>query len=236
MFKKFAVIAALACAPIAASASPLPNYPFIHVTGTASLNVLPDIGEIDFEIVAADPDPAVARSIVETRIAEIRALLEEQGVPLDDLETRNVRQEVLEGEPGAVQLYEVRCAVHLNIRELGKWRDIVGPLLGAANLDGFSTAFGTLGRDKIEADLTAEAIRNARRRAEAIAAGFKRKLGRVTAVTSGSLKNLGASMGLVQADFMFRRDTQVAAKDRRDLLMPEILKFAQQVDVIYRIE
>ena len=43
MLKKFAAVCAFAFIPAAALAQ-LPTYPFIHVTGSASLTAAPDIG------------------------------------------------------------------------------------------------------------------------------------------------------------------------------------------------
>ena len=91
MLKRFAAfalaVAAIAAMPMAASASPLPAYPFVHVSADASVYRVPDIGAIDFEILVAGADPQLARTTVETRIAEVRALLQAQGVPLEDMET-----------------------------------------------------------------------------------------------------------------------------------------------------
>jgi uncharacterized protein YggE len=47
---------------------------------------------LNFLIVASDADPAQARSTIETRIAQVRALLQERGIPLEDLETRDARR------------------------------------------------------------------------------------------------------------------------------------------------
>ncbi|MFL6671915.1 MAG: SIMPL domain-containing protein [Massilia sp.] len=238
MFKKLAILAVLAYSPFAASASQLPEYPFIHVSASASANVVPDIGELDFEILAADPDPAAARAAVEARIAEIQGLMEQQGAPLDDVEVRDLRQAIRKGEASATApIYEIKCAVHLNVHDLTKWRAIAGGLLAKPNLDGFSTSFGATARDKIEMELTAEALRDARRRADAMAAGVGRKVGAVTAVTNGALKNLSSAMGLVQADFYNRRNSTEANRvEPGDIVNITSLKFVQSVDVIFRIK
>jgi uncharacterized protein YggE len=237
MLQKLLAVTALSLAPFAASASQLPDYPFIHVTGTAIQYVVPDIGTLDFEILASDPDPAAARSVVETRVAEVRTLLEGQGLSLDDAEVRDVRQEIRRTDHAATApVYDLRCVVHINVRDLSKWRALAGGLLAMPNLDGFSTAFDASGRDKVDMDLAADAIRDARRRGEAMAAGFGRKLGPLMAVTAGSLKNLGSAMGLVREDFTYRREASAQKVDRGDILNVVVLKLAQPVDVIFRIK
>jgi uncharacterized protein YggE len=98
MLKKSILLGALLFASIAAFASQLPEYPFIHVTGSATQFVIPDLGELDFEVVANDPDPAQARATVEARVAEIQALVQEQGLPADDLMVRDTRQTIRKNE------------------------------------------------------------------------------------------------------------------------------------------
>lgn len=240
MLNRFAIAAAIAVLPLAglpqaAAASPLPSYPFVHVSAEASAYRVPDIGAIDFEILAADADPELAGGTVQTRLAEIRALLEGQGVSLDDLETRDVRKELRKGVPVETPVYEVRCSVRVNMRDLSKWRAVVGPLLGMPNLNSFATSFDTTQRAQLEAELMSEALLDARRRAELIAKGARRKLGAVTAVTPGGVKNVGYTIGLLRADFMERRGSaaRVAANE---FMAIEALKLAQPVDVVFRLD
>jgi uncharacterized protein YggE len=238
VLKQIVLVAGLALAPYV-SASQLPEYPFIHVTGSAFTYAMPDNGELDFDIVATDADPAVARATVEARVAEIQALMEEQGFAADDVQVRDVRQNIRKDGDAAAQAqrYDIKCTVHLNVRNLVKWSAVTGGLLAKPNLDNFSTNFGTSERDKIETDLANEAIANARRRAEAMAAGFGRKLGPVTAVTPGTLKNLTGSMGLMPADFNGRSNSSSASRVARgDIVNIVNLKFSQTVDIIFRIK
>jgi uncharacterized protein YggE len=238
MLKKIVASAALLLAPLAVSAADLPSYPFIHVTGSGMTYAQPDIGTVDFMISAEDADPAAARKVVEERAAQVRALVEAQGLPLDDAELRQVRQELRKPRPGeAAPVYVVSCNVHLNVRDLSKWAAIAGGLLGMQNLDQFAVAFDRTDHDKVEAELARAAIVDAREKAENLAAGFGRKLGPVTAVTPGTLKNLTYDMGLERNDFSSRRQSNAQRlDDPSGILYITILQFRQQVDVIYRIK
>jgi uncharacterized protein YggE len=239
MLHKFFAASLLAIVPFTVSASQLPEYPFIHVTGNAFTYAIPDRGELDFDIVAADADPAVARATVEARVDEIQALMEEQGQATDAVQVRDVRQNIRKAGDAAAgaATYEVKCTVHLEVHDLTKWRAVTGGLLAKQNLDNFSTNFGASDRDKIEMDLTNEAIKDARKRAEAMAAGFGRKLGPVTGVTPGGLKNLTNAMGLMPASFPARSNTSSATRvERGDIVNIVNLKFAQSVDLIFRIK
>ncbi|MEG2901947.1 MAG: SIMPL domain-containing protein, partial [Massilia sp.] len=101
MLKMFAtalaVAAMLHAAP--ARAADLPAYPFIHVTAAADLHVMPDTGEIDFEIVTTDADLDAAWKLVHERLTASRALLAEQGVKVEDISVQDVlRRPLKEGE------------------------------------------------------------------------------------------------------------------------------------------
>jgi uncharacterized protein len=237
VFKKIACIAVLATAPLFASASDLPDYPFIHANGVGFAYVMPDIGEIDFEILVVDADPEAARQLVESRIAQLRALAEGLGLAPDALEIRDVRKEIRKGEnrPDGVVFYSLRCGVHIKVKDLTKWPELMLPLIDMPNLDGFSTEFSVADRDKVEMELLNEAIRAARKRGEGMAAGFGKKLGPVMAVTSGQLANLTRSMGLSPVDRFNRGSSASRITDKRDLLLVTVLKWSQAVDVIFKI-
>ncbi|MET0980481.1 MAG: SIMPL domain-containing protein [Telluria sp.] len=238
MLKQLALASLVATAfalPAVAQASPLPAYPFVHVTAEASRYITPNIGALDFLIAARDPDPALARGTIETRIAEVRALLQEQGIPLEDLETRDVRREPGRNEAAEPTAQELRVSVHLIVRDLSKWRAVVAPLLDKPNLADFATSFDIVERDQMESELMADALRDARRRAEIIAKGAKRKLGAVTGVTPGGVKNVGAAVGLVRADYSYTR-VRPSNVEARNFLSVDALKLVQPVDVVFRLE
>lgn len=238
MLKPLALALALTGAlalPAAAQASPLPSYPFVHVSADASRYTTPNIGALDFVIVAPDADPALARATVESRIAEVRALLAEQGIALEDLETRDVRREAGMNAQTQATAQELRVSVHLIVRDLSKWRAVVAPLLDKPNLADFATSFDLVERDQFEAELMADALRDARRRAEIIAKGAKRRLGAVMAVTPGGVKNVGATIGLVRADMGYAR-AKASNVEARNFLSVDALKLVQPLDVVFKLE
>jgi uncharacterized protein YggE len=240
MLRTIAAIGAAALLPLAAHGTGLPDYPFIHVSGIGSAIAMPDQGQIDFEIAAVDPDPAVAVGVIEARAGEIRAAMERAGVPLDDVQMRDVRKDFRKQDASAAPAppqYDIRVGVRINVRDLSRWSAAATPLLGMANLDAFMIVFDTTRREQIEAELTGDALRIARRKAEGIAAGLGRKLGAASAVSTGELKNLTRAMGLAPGDAGARQSSpQKIGTERAELLTVMSLKFAQPVDVIYRLK
>lgn len=234
MSTKVLLASLLACLPTLSQATGLPAYPFIHTAATGVTYVQPDMGEIDFEVAAKDADPALAVQVVTARVAEIRELMAQLGVLSEQLEVRDIRKEMRQNDAGPA-IYEVRCGIKIAVKDLTKWKVIVAPLLDKPNLDGFMTVQDTSERARVETALMNEAIAIARRKAEVIAAGFGRKLGGVSGVSSGELKNLARSMNLAPVE-NYQRARGREQTPREELLTVNAFKMSQSVDVIFRIK
>lgn len=231
----------LACGAGAALASPVPDYPFVHVVGSAYTAVIPDIAVLDFELVASDADPAAAKAVLEARVGEIRALMQQLSLDPEDAVVREVRQSVRKGEqaPGGGPLYELRCDVKINVRNVSSWPALAGGLFGKPNLDGFASTFDLSTMQQTNDELVTNAIADARRRAEVIAAASDRRLGAVTAVTPEGIKNLSTAMGLQRDDFRMERRSGTPNRsdvDREQLMTISAIRLSQPVDVIFRLE
>ena len=230
MLKMFAtalaVAAVLQAAP--ARAADLPAYPFIHVTADADLHVMPDTGEIDFDIVSTDADLEAAWKLVHERLAASRALLAAQGVKVEDVSVQDVlRRPLKEGE--RVTAIETRAAVHATVRDLNGWTALIQSLMGLPNVESLAVAFSRSDADKIEAELVSQALGAARVKAQNIALGIGAKLGPAGGVALAPLKNLSNAMGLASDA------PRYPSASPGDPLLVGVQKFVQGVDVIYRI-
>jgi uncharacterized protein YggE len=234
MFKQLALIAALTSAGASASASGLPDYPFVHTTGSATTYQVPDVGEIDFELIVTDPNPEAALAQMDERVAAIRAIVQANAIAEGDFQVRNVRREQRKDNTGIV---DIKSTVRINVRTLANWAIVVRPLLSMPNVQGLITAFDVTDRDKIMKELMGDAIKDARIKAESMAAGLGRKLGPASAVTSGQLKNLTTAMGLAATTPSYGGNTtRREQQDGKDFLMIEAQKYAQPVDIIFRLK
>lgn len=227
MFKS--LVLAVALLPFAARASNLPDYPFIHTTGEGFAMIVPDMGEIDFDITIFNADPAAATALLAERAAQVQALMVagESSATL-----RDTRKEMRAAEAD----YAVRSSVHIVVNNLGNWRPLMQALLALPNLDHLSTTFARKDREKVEQELVANAVKDAQRRAESMAAGFGKKVGAVSAISSGQLRNLTGAVGLMPGDLYYRNRTVDAAPADKDFLAIEVLRWSQTVDVIFRIK
>jgi uncharacterized protein YggE len=231
MLKMFAtalaVAAMLHAAP--ARAADLPAYPFIHVTAAADLHVMPDTGEIDFDIVSTDADLDSAWKLVHERLTASRALLAAQGVKVEDVSVQDVlRRPLKEGE--RVTAIETRAAVHATVRDLNGWTALIQSLMGLPNVESLAVAFSRSDADKIEAELVNQALGAARVKAQNIAFGIGAKLGPAGGVALAPLKNLANAMGLASDAPRYP-----SVLSPRDPQLVGVQKFVQGVDVIYRI-
>jgi len=231
MLKKLAVTIAIAsCAAFApVQAADLPAYPFIHVNAGASLHVMPDTGEIDFEIVSLDPDLEAAWKLVSERLEASRALLAQHGVAVEDISVQDLlRRPLKQGD--TVQAIETRAAVHATVRKLDGWTPLIQALMTLPNVESLAVAFSHSDADTIEAELVSQALGAARLKAQNIARGIGAKLGPANGVALAPLKNLSNAMGLATDG---PRYSPVSTPG--DPLLVTVQKLVQGVDVIYRI-
>lgn len=231
MLKMFATALAVAATmhAVPARAADLPAYPFIHVTAAADLHVMPDTGEIDFDIVSTDADLEAAWKLVHERLTASRALLAAQGVKVEDISVQDVlRRPLKEGE--RVTAIETRAAVHATVRDLNGWTALIQSLMGLPNVESLAVAFSRSDADKIEAELVNQALGAARVKAQKIALGIGAKLGPAGGVALAPLKNLSNAMGLASDAPRYP-----SVSSPRDPQLVGVQKFVQGVDVIYRI-
>lgn len=238
MLKQLTVAASLLFLSLPSSAADLPAYPFIHASGKAFIHVMPDRGEIDFDISASDADPAAARGVIDARATELHAVLADHGRADDKIDIHDVRREMrkaTDADPQAAAMYELICTVHVEVHDLASWAPVMSALLDMKNLTNFSTSFSVSDRDQIEQDLSIEAVKDARRRAEALARGLGKQLGAATAVSSGPLKNLSTAIGLQTSNY-YTPAGKPPPGDGHDLLMIVTQNFQQDVDAVFKIK
>jgi uncharacterized protein YggE len=219
--------------PLLASASPVPEYPFVHTNGSAYVTVIPDQGSIDFEVTVVAPTIDEAMATLTERSKAIQAVTNQNSIPVDDIELGDIKRVI--AKDGVSQ--ELKLTAHINVRTLASWVPLVQGLVAIPNLEGFVTEFASSEKEKVTDELILEALKDAQRRATLIAKGVGRKLGPASGVSTGPLKNLGNAMGLVPSDFRERMpSTARPFRDIESLLTISALKWTINVDVVYRLK
>jgi len=241
MLKQFAVAVFLAAAGLAAApilAADLPTHPFIHVTASAEFYVMPDLGEIDIDIVSLEPNPDAAWKEVNDGLEAVRALMVQHGVAPDDVLVQDIvrrprKVEVLpEGQPVPM---DTRVAIHMTVRDLAQWTPLLRSLLVMKNIESLAVTFNRSDRARIEDDLLAEALAKAKLKAQNIAQGVGAKLGPATGVSIAPLRNLSNAMGMASDPYARNIGERRAAAKGSEMALVAAMRLAQQADVIYRI-
>ena len=235
MLKQFIAVLLLAASALPGQAADLPNHPFIHVSAMASIGMLPDTGEIDFEIVSADADADSAWKQVAQQLETSRALFSSHGIAPEDVTVQDIlrRPRKTEVAGDAPPQMDTRVAVNVTVRNLAAWSAMVRSLMTMPQVESLAVAFSRSDRDKIEAELVTQALANAKGKAQNMARGIGAKLGPATGVSLGTLKNLSNAMGM--ATEPNGRYSDGGAEQGRDLTLVAAMTLVQGVDVIYRI-
>ena len=238
MLKRLAAALFLTAAALPGVAADLPSHPFIHVTGSDEFYVMPDLGEIDIDIVSLETNPDAAWKEVNDGLETVRALFVQHGVAMDDILVQDIvrrprKVDVLpEGQPLPM---DTRVSIHLTVRDLGQWTPLLRSLLVMKNIESLAVTFNRSDRDKIEDDLLNEALGKAKLKAQKIAKGVGAKLGAATGVSVGALKNLSNAMGLASDPFARNVGERRAAPKGGEMALVQAMRLAQSADVIYRI-
>lgn len=237
MLKRFAFVLLLAAAALPGMAADLPNHPFIHVNAGAEVYLMPDIGEIDLEIVSYEADADTAWKLVTEQLDASRALFARHGIAAEELLVQDIvrRPRKVEALPEAQPLpMETRVAVHATVRDIGQWTPLLGALLGMKSIESLAVSFNRSDRDKVESDLLAQALGMAKLKAQKIARGVGARLGPATGVSTGALRNLSNAMGMASDPFG-RNMGDRRSPPKADMSLVQAMRLAQGVDVIYRI-
>ena len=220
----------------AAHASDLPPFPFVHTSGSANINTVADIGEIDMELTSPDQHAEAAWTAVETRLAEVRALFAQQGLQAADVDVQSIVRGARkqDGKDAATPAgFYTSCTVHVTVRDLSTWAGLVAPLLKMPEVTAFSVTFSRSDRGQIETELVASALADARRKADNLARGAGRQLGQANGMALAPIRNLSTIFGFSSAEGYRQRG---ASKNATDYTLVASVRLVQDVDVIYKLK
>ena len=221
-----------------ASASQLPDYPFIHAVGNAKIYVQPDIGEINFEVTISDVDSEKATQQATAINDDILKLLADQHIPTTDITIYELEKkmrvvESSDGKPATV-IYDIKQGMQIEVRDLSKWEGLTTPLLAKDKLGNFDTTFDRTDRQQIKDGLMQDAIKSAQHNGTIMAEAFGKHLGAVVAVSSEKLRDVGFAFGMAKGD-MFDNDEH-RSNAIRNFSAPQALMIMQSVDVLFKIK
>lgn len=177
-------------------------FPTLTTTGTASIEVQPDVATIRLGVVTERPKAADAArenaSAVQAVVAEIKA----QGIAGKDIKTQSVAlipvyDDIRDGDGRSgrrvLRGYSARNDLNVRIRQLGTIGDLVGKWIdkGANRLE--SIEFDFEQKDVKFDALRVDAVRDAQRKAQSYASGLGIRLGRILSIAAPSLGPVAAA-------------------------------------------
>jgi uncharacterized protein YggE len=211
-------MALLALASSVASASAQATYPVIGplrdvlpsitTTGTASVEVAPDIATILIGVVTERPKAADAArenaAAAQAVVAEIKA----QGIDGKDIKTRSValvpaydetRDDDGRASRRVLRGYSARNDLGVRIRQIGKVGDLVARWIdkGANRIDAIE--FDVEQKEARYEALRVEAVRDALRKAQSYVTGLGIRLGRVLSIAPPSIGPLAPPQAVAMA-------------------------------------
>lgn len=244
MFKALAVVASIAvCFPIKGVASPVPDFPFITVTGTAQLDIEPDTAKIRLVIRATENTAEQATSAVYRQGNALLDFLKSKGVELDAIEAAQINKEATYQDYSSRTItgYSATQPVMVELKSIEHYVEIMDHLFKQPNIFSIHGQFGTSKQTQYEAELVAKAGADARKRAELLSAAQGVSLHSVFAISEGSRSwgNLGADFGFGAGAGVYGAQMRSSADgiaESSSLVLPKHIQLQQSVNVIYRLE
>lgn len=157
-------------------------YPSISVSGEGSVFVKPDVGVVSFSSFAESKDPLEAQRSSALNVNEALSFLKSSGIEEKDVKTLSYSiQPVYDFPKGRREFlgYQVSQTLEVKIRNLEKTGDILGGLASLGINEVGSLLFKVDDLESAKTQARAEAIADARKKAEALAVSLGVRLGKI---------------------------------------------------------
>jgi uncharacterized protein len=221
-----------------AAASPVPDFPFIAVSGGAEVEVPPDKATIHFKVLVHGAESEAAAGTVNDTLKKlvegIVALgVDKGGVTADDLEREAVREQDENRNLLKVLGYDVSREVKVEIADMTKYTPAIDLIMKSAHVTSVSSEFDTRKRDEIDAELMGKACADAKRKALLMSKGVGTELGEVFAISDREFTGLPERFGFGY-DSM-RSGGMLPDVPVLPVFVPAKIKIRGEVEVLYRL-
>lgn len=193
MKRTLLLVVALFNLNMAAQASSLPDYPFIFQTGTAQVEVPPDMAVMEITVASRGADAAKTMGVVNAGAAEVFQLLGKVKIAQADIQASEIMRtldysgrEKRDSPP----MYVINRNLRVWVRDLAAWTPLVSELAAMKNITRMDTEFKTSAHDALVAELDLKAARDAETKAARIAKSFNRNIASVMAISEVSFQSI----------------------------------------------
>lgn len=220
-------------------AGTLPNFPFIHATGEASIHLPATMAEIDFELTELSAEPQLTIDKIVADSTEVVEFLASQQVAESDIDAADIKRFIspleYQDRDENAKKYRLLRNFHVVVRDMKLWNAIVSGLLQKAYLGNFSVRFGRDDLPQIQHDLVLRAAADAKQNAQRLAQGFSVRLGNASAISQAPIKSVASLIGL-DGETKYENTFVEVKPQTRDFSMPAYLKYQQTVNVVFKIK
>lgn len=222
------------------AASPLPDFPFINVTGQATLDVAPDKAQIRFVIRQTAATAEQATRAVYQQGEQLLAFLSTKGLSEKDLDAAQINKEAMykDYQDRTITGYEASQPIVLTLTSLEHYVAVMDYLFTQPQIFSLFSSFDHSEREQYELQLSEKAGADAQRRAQQLAAAQGVKLNSVFAITEGAgFANLAGDFGFGGSQVSFgalRKASEMEATGA--LVQPRQITLQKSVNVIYKLK
>ena len=224
-----------------ASAATLPDYPFLFETGTAQIDLAPDMAIVHITIADRGTDASRVFSAVNASVDAVLGALAKSKVPHADIDASDIQRSVdyVRPEKGTSTTvrYVITRQVKVRLRDLSGWPVLMADLAKISTIETMISDFQISSRQKVELELEQQAARDAETRARRNAGYFGRKLGAVMAISRVPFDSLEQTFtgGSGNSRFMpppFIPPTEPGSS----LHVPATISVSGSVNVLFKLE
>lgn len=241
---KIVLAIALMLSSLCCLASPLPDFPFVAVTGQSSKQVAPDSVTVTFSITTFHQTAEVANAQLSQASTKVLAVLKANGVSDEqvtayELEKSEKRKRDDNYNELEILGYDLNRRFEVRLSSLKQYPALLAQLYAAEYVHNLNSVFDTSERDVVETALISAAAAQARKKAEQMAEGLGVKIHSVFAFNdSGSFSSFFATFGLdIDTGVSVRRrvPSNMSDAEAQQVLIPQTIEISKTVNVIYKI-
>lgn len=225
-------------------ASPIPDFPFTAVDGSATKEVSPDKATITFTVLCHDPSSEVAVTTVNKVLTVVVDGILGLGIGKEsliagDLSKEAVREKGEDYKQLKILGYDVSREVKVTVSEIQRYTAVARLIMATDNVTRVSTEFDTSKRDEIEATLMATACADAKKKAELLCKGVGTELGDAFAVSDKEFTGLPGRFGFGYSGSDFAVGSMLPSlggdAEEVPVFVPAKIEVRGSVSVLYRL-
>ncbi len=240
---RFLLALSLMLGSVVVLANPLPTKPHIYVEGTAEIEVIPDQMTLTVGLSAEHMELATAKREVDERSVLLIDTLKKMDIAARDIATTALQvspvYDYTDGKqvPRGSRVYR---QVDIKLRNLEKYGELIRALIDAKISNTVNTDLSVSDERSVSDKALAEALADARARAEKLLASQGKKLGDVYSISEFELRR-EESYKLVPNSAVYGESSPMLAMSRADMkhqepFEPGVIRAKAKIYVVYLIK